>query len=100
MSNAIDMARPANDSAKNIDGALAAYVAHIAATHPLFPASKGYAHGVDLGPRFARVWKRLGTQDSRSVVCFVDLATGAIHGAKSWKAAGPATGKFIALAGA
>ena len=98
MSNAIDMARPANDSAKNINGALAAYVAHIAATHPLFPASKGYAHGVDLGPRFARVWKSY--QGSRSVVCFVDLATGAIHGAKSWKAAGPATGKFIALVGA
>lgn len=99
MSNAIDMARPANDSATNMDPHLAAHVARLAAT-PMFGAAQGYTYGADLGPKFARVWKRIGAQDSRSVVHFVDLATGAIHGAKSWKAAGPNTGRRIAVVGA
>jgi hypothetical protein len=94
MSNAIDMARPANDSATNMDPHLAAHVAKLAAT-PLFGAAKGYTYGADLGPKFARVWRSFG--GAKSVVHFVNLATGAIHGAKSWKAAGSKTGRCIAV---
>ena len=92
MNNAIDMARPANDSVKEINAALAAHVARLASSPCL---SQGYSFGVDLGAKFARVWKRLGTQESRSVVHFVDLTTGEIHGAKSWKSAGRPTGTRI-----
>lgn len=98
MSNAIDMARPANDSATNMDQHLAAHIEQIASGHAFFPAAKGYTYGADLGPKFARVWRSFG--GAKSVVHFVDLATGAIHGAKSWKSAGPNTGRRIAVVGA
>lgn len=84
---------PVNDSAKNMNRSLTAYVASVAATHPVCPAAKGYTYGCDLGPKFARVWKSFS--GSKSVVCFVDLATGEIHGAKSWKSAGRGTGSRI-----
>lgn len=95
MSNAIEMARPANDAATNMDRHLSAHVAKMAASHAFFPAAKGYTYGVDLGPKFARVWR--SWQGAKSVVHFVNLATGAIHGAKSWKSAGADTGRRIAV---
>jgi hypothetical protein len=47
-----------------------------------------YSFGVDMGRTYARVWKRLGDQDSRSVVGFIHLDTGAAFHAKSWKQPG------------
>lgn len=45
----------------------------------------GYVLGFELGRSYAKVWKASG--GSRSVVCFVELSSGSIFGAKSWKAA-------------
>jgi hypothetical protein len=54
-----------------------------------------YSYGYDLGPVYARIWKRLGQQDSRSVVNFVELSTGRLYRADSWKKAGRMLGVTV-----
>ena len=61
---------------------LNAYLGALAVAQP------AYAYGTTRGPRFIRIWKQLGNQTSRTVVCFVDAATGMVHRAESWKRAG------------
>lgn len=51
-------------------------------------AIEGYTYGYDVGRVYARVWKRLGNQTSRSAVAFVELSTGRIRRADSWKKPG------------
>lgn len=47
-----------------------------------------YTYGFDVGPVYIRIWRRFLTQDSRSVVNFVERTTGTIRKAESWKKAG------------
>jgi hypothetical protein len=58
--------------------ALTLYLATLADQNPQ------YAYGIMTGRKYVRVYKRLGLQDSLSVVCFVDLATGLVYRADSW----------------
>lgn len=73
----------------------ARYMEYFKATHQL-AISQGFdgvvTIGVDMGPRFARVWsKDNGTLGNhRSVICFVEHGTNKIMGAKGWKAYNPA----------
>jgi hypothetical protein len=59
-----------------------AWIAKLEAQNP------SYAYGYDVGPVYARIWRRLGRQESRSSVAFVELATGTIRRSDSWKKAG------------
>jgi hypothetical protein len=53
-----------------------------AARYPNFP-EKAIETGVDMGRRYARIWRRDGT--SRSVYCFVDRTNGDILKPEGWK---------------
>ena len=52
-----------------------------------------FHYGFSAGRRFARVWRSDGA--SRSVLAFVDLTSGDLHRADSWKQAGAPTGNSI-----
>jgi hypothetical protein len=73
-------------------------------TQPVLDAALLYArvltittsktHGVTVGRTWLRVYVDNGC-GSRSVVCFVEATTGAVHSAKSWKQPGRATGRTV-----
>jgi hypothetical protein len=50
-----------------------------------FPELALYVFGVDQGRKYARVWNAYGDGRGRSVVAFVDLATGDIYKPEGWK---------------
>lgn len=73
---------------------IVAFVAKLNSGEETFGAvrpTNGY--GVEFGRRYARVFKLEGS--SRSVACFIDVKTGEIFRAKSWKSAGASTGRTI-----
>lgn len=60
---------------------------------PVSPTLTVPVVGVEMGRRYARVFRTVGS--GRSVHCFVDMTTGNVHRADSWKAAGRPTALSI-----
>lgn len=67
---------------------------HAATYAALLTSQTGRPHGITTGPRFARVYRQDPT--SRSVVAFVEVATGMIWRASGWKCPAYSTGHTVA----
>lgn len=52
-----------------------------------------YQYGYDIGPRFARVWKKDAT-GARSALSFVGVEHGTVYRALSWKKRGARVGEL------